>query len=311
MMKRGGFRLAALVGAALLPAACAEDDAPNQASYATDETANSGYFVVTQVDERRCAWPGCGGLFVKLASMDKTMCASGVENDHCYVAQIDFSELGLSEEQQSNLHSQSEQLRVVVRGDLVRRDGPLGQHPVLVAREAHVLATAGASSGELYLVSSVDVTCVTWPCPPHFSEQGLNLPEGALVDDVSLAELLIHPAIRPRIYEGLAGDGVIIAGEHVIHDGFTRTARTLVAKGVYLEEVPITTDPCESVDLPLCPDECPGTQVEVANTACSDEGAVCGNELGDGCECIDGRWACSVTSEASADPGECALACAR
>ena len=51
-------------------------------------------------------------------------------------------------------------------------------------------------------------------------------------------------------------------------------------------------DPCAGVELPPCPGECPPG--DFCGMACEVEGSKCGNNIGDGMECIDGTWMCTV-----------------
>jgi hypothetical protein len=51
-------------------------------------------------------------------------------------------------------------------------------------------------------------------------------------------------------------------------------------------------DPCDGIDLPACPEPCTGPLE--CGQACDDEGATCGNSIGDGRVCQNGRWGCSV-----------------
>src|SRR5262245_33011472 len=56
----------------------------------------------------------------------------------------------------------------------------------------------------------------------------------------------------------------------------------------------VTAEPCADVDLPACPDACPANFMESCGEACADEGAECGNDIGDGMKCEGGTWSCSV-----------------
>jgi len=69
-----------------------------------------------------------------------------------------------------------------------------------------------------------------------------------------------------------------------------------------------SADPCAALDLPECPEECPPDAFAVCGESCETEGEVCGNNIGDGRECIDGIWECSVHAPLGG-PGECNLVC--
>src|SRR6476660_7953961 len=80
--------LVALAFAALSLSACSanvdtqEDDTTEDA---LSSNRNSGYFVVTHADTRRCISPICGGYFVKRVNATKTPCADGIYRSECYV----------------------------------------------------------------------------------------------------------------------------------------------------------------------------------------------------------------------------------
>ena len=57
-----------------------------------------------------------------------------------------------------------------------------------------------------------------------------------------------------------------------------------------------TADPCEGVQLPPCPPECPDDYAATCGLPCKVEGEECGNEIGDGRQCVDGSYVCSVHS---------------
>jgi hypothetical protein len=50
-------------------------------------------------------------------------------------------------------------------------------------------------------------------------------------------------------------------------------------------------DPCAGIELPPCPLPCLGIE---PGGVCGDEGATCGNAIGDGCTCTGGQWQCTV-----------------
>ncbi len=57
----------------------------------------------------------------------------------------------------------------------------------------------------------------------------------------------------------------------------------------------IPGDPCEGVDLPPCPPECdPDLFPGECGGPCEPDGATCGNNIGDGMQCLEGQWLCSV-----------------
>ncbi len=52
---------------------------------------------------------------------------------------------------------------------------------------------------------------------------------------------------------------------------------------------------CDTASLPPCPAECPtGLPGELCGEPCETEGEECGNAIGDGATCLEGRWECTV-----------------
>ena len=68
-----------------------------------------------------------------------------------------------------------------------------------------------------------------------------------------------------------------------------------------------SADPCASLDLPTCPEECPEGWGEECGQPCDVEGEECGNDIGDGRSCVDGVWSCTV--HAPLEPEGCNLVC--
>ena len=66
-------------------------------------------------------------------------------------------------------------------------------------------------------------------------------------------------------------------------------------------------DPCADLDLPECPPECPDDYASSCGEPCDTEGDACGNNIGDGRECVDGMWQCSV--HAPLEPDGCNSVC--
>ena len=66
-------------------------------------------------------------------------------------------------------------------------------------------------------------------------------------------------------------------------------------------------DPCAELDLPECPPECPDDYASSCGEPCETEGDACGNKIGDGRQCVDGMWQCSV--HAPLEPEGCNRVC--
>ena len=163
---------------------CASDAPGNEIdeSDATDETAdelssasNSGYYIVTAQDYRRCMSPICGGLFVKRVNATTTRCADGTLQAACYVATIDTAALDLADDEQVAFREALASGQALIRasrmsstnfngtklGKLTAKEGWLAQGPAGPApRMENSLPT-----GTFYRVSDNGVRCKRAPCP--------------------------------------------------------------------------------------------------------------------------------------------------
>jgi hypothetical protein len=66
-------------------------------------------------------------------------------------------------------------------------------------------------------------------------------------------------------------------------------------------------DPCFGIPLPSCPPACPADYSQHCGEPCAVEGETCGNNIGDGRTCVEGRWACLIHPPLS--PDHCNLVC--
>ena len=55
-----------------------------------------------------------------------------------------------------------------------------------------------------------------------------------------------------------------------------------------------TEDYCADVVLPECPEACPEDWSLSCGEPCTESDTSCGNDIGDGRSCIDGRWTCNT-----------------
>lgn len=174
--------LAALPLLAFTASGCASEASSSDDSDVTDEAqdelssaSNSGYFIVTARDYRRCMSPICGGLFVKRVNATTTRCADGSLQTSCYVASIDTASLGLTADEQVEFQEALSAGQALIRasrmssftfngtklGKLTAKEGWLAQGP---AGRAPQMANA-LPGGTFYRVSDNGVRCMRAPCP--------------------------------------------------------------------------------------------------------------------------------------------------
>lgn len=211
------------------------------AEAALDNTVDgaSTYFAITP-DFRRCAFPLCGGWFLHRLNQSLTQCHDGRSAATCYTPVLDWSESGLSEEQQSKLvdaarRSTSGNVAAIVRGrfaptNSTTPDPSLGR---FVVTEAWVAQGNVPAQGAFVRVKDNGVRCLVAPCP-SITEKTLNT---SLV--TSIAEIDWAPSglddrqISAASAELSTPGGILIAGFRYTVHGPGGTAKARTATAVY------------------------------------------------------------------------------
>jgi hypothetical protein len=171
--------LAILIGLGL--AACSGDDTlviegasalSEQGSLAQELDVSDGdEYLRLRRDGRRCAAPLCGGFFVERVNRLSTSCADGQRSAECYVADLDFSAIGLSDEQSQAV--QGEPGRFVLRGEIVSEPSAFGDLGRLKVSEAWQGHSGVTPQGAFLRVRNEGLVCITSPCL-SFSAELLN-----------------------------------------------------------------------------------------------------------------------------------------
>lgn len=232
--------LAAGLLAAGLAAGCAgttEIAAPTGAPE-PEARAASAYFIVTRRDVRRCAFPRCGGVFVKRVNRLTTVCADGVPRPECHAATVDLDELGLDEPQRSEFAGVFEQKHALVLGRLIHVDQGLSI-PVetLVATEGWRGATQNEPRGRFSRLTDSGIVCITTPCPTVLERQ-LNTTFTQTLAEVDLAASGASRELVDQGFSELATNGILAAGRSTIVTGPAGTATGFAASEFYLRETP-------------------------------------------------------------------------
>ena len=193
-----------LLTASIVATACAASPAPDPGEPTNEEGAvgegkadglkadNWTYYSVRS-DFRKCMWPICGGYFVKRVNQPKTKCLDGTWQKECYVAQVDWSALGLSDSESAELSPGA----MVLRGSITKGQQGNQTYAVFAATEGWQAATDQAASGTFYRAKDSGIVCITFPCPtiegtqlnrnkkPTATYAGLDLsPSGASQDQL-------------------------------------------------------------------------------------------------------------------------------
>jgi len=158
-----GFGVALLVAATGASGAQAQADAAPSAADSTD-----AYYYVTP-DVRRCAYPHCGGVFVRKANRAFTQCPDGFYRPACYVADLEVDALGLAA---TPLADDLGRRQVLVRGELRAnpRQGDEGLGRLIIS-EAWSSPTVLPFGSQVVRLQNSGIVCLTSPCPSFIATE--------------------------------------------------------------------------------------------------------------------------------------------
>lgn len=134
------------------------------------------YFLVTRIDTRKCAYPVCGGVFVKAVNSALTRCADGKLAKECHAVELDTRALGWSDAQRAAFEASFSQGKALVKG--VLESQPRGASTGEVLRVAEAWQGQGGNKrplGTFYSLKNNGIVCIQAPCPA-FSLSTLNRP---------------------------------------------------------------------------------------------------------------------------------------
>lgn len=152
----------------------------------SDERALEGdtTYVITGRDFKKCAYPMCGGVYVKAVNKAKTTCFDGTKQAECYVGDLNLSALGLPEEQAGIVRNDAIDGNVRLSGKLE----PLMSVSKLVVSGADDCRTEAPATGTYYYVESSGIVCITTPCP-SVRARNANSPATKLLTDLDFSAL--------------------------------------------------------------------------------------------------------------------------
>jgi hypothetical protein len=206
-----------------------------------------GYYFVRR-DYRKCRYPLCGGFWVRQLDGSKFRCSKGKNpSSECYVASIDWTALGLSEAESTNLEQQLVKgQQALVRGKLSRTKYSLPDRKKkihkfdkkldkLVAKEAFVAASDQEPKGDFYAVQSNGINCITTPCF-SMDEYALNDKQVTSISNVNLRRVDATDQQLEEAFTAIAARGLVVAGrnKNIADDGPAGEGITLKASQFYL-----------------------------------------------------------------------------
>ncbi len=227
---------------ALAAAACSvpsgrQDEAPERERDGSEVTetpraADDAFFLVTRPDYRKCMWPLCGGVYVAQVNQAQTDCVLEGSAADCYVAEIDWSAVGLAPTELGDVKAQAAQGHVLVRGTMENHAYPSHELPVLVATGAWHGVTLNPPTADFYYVVDNGITCITFPCP-SLTELRLNTSDTQQIAGLDLA---VSGAGQPQIAAAqseLAMEGLMVSANHQAVSGPAGEGQALVAVELY------------------------------------------------------------------------------
>ncbi len=134
------------------------------------------YFIVTRIDARKCAYPLCGGYFVKAVNSTLTRCADGKLARECHAVELDTRALGWSDEQRAKFEASFGTGKALVKGALEPQ--PRGLYTGEVLRLTQAWQAQGGNKrplGTFFSLKNNGIVCIQAPCP-SFSLTTLNRP---------------------------------------------------------------------------------------------------------------------------------------
>jgi hypothetical protein len=230
--------LACLLLVAAAPACAPADElASNQSDEASELRTSSTYFRF-RPDQRRCVSPLCGGVWVSRVNHSTMRCADGSTRTECYVADADYTALGLSDRALPEFESRAAAGQAVLEGRIEARVfgqfGSLGHFVVTAGWQA---ATEAAPTGTFYRAQSNAVRCLAAPCPT-IDEDRLNSSAQYTVTGLDLST--IAGATAADVAKGndylSRAPGILVAGVNRVipNAGPAGRGTTLVASQYYL-----------------------------------------------------------------------------
>lgn len=200
----------------------------------------STFYIVTRRDFRKCAFPMCGGYYVKRVNRDETMCADGVLAEECYVAEFDLEALKLDGAAREQFDWSLVGGHALVRGAIAQRTyGPDRVAGVLVAAEGWVGRAGSTPRGKFYRLRNISESCDKEPCPTVRATR-LNTRWSRLLHGVELDQTGASQEARDEAVAAMAEtpEGILAAGgvEVVGHEG--HPLRSLIASEFYTRQLP-------------------------------------------------------------------------
>lgn len=202
------------------------------------------YFIVTRVDARKCAYPVCGGYFVKAVNNPLTRCADGKLAKECHAVELDTRALGWSDEQRAKFEASFGQAKALVKGALEPQ--PRGLYTGEVLRVTQAWQGQGSNKrpmGTFYSLKNNGIVCIQAPCP-SFSVTALNrsMPERT-IDAPDFSPAHATDAAVAAAWIALEKGPILAAGAVVPFPAFSPTGATVYGRKLLTSEFYLPAQP--------------------------------------------------------------------
>ena len=236
-----------LFALALAPLGCASsedaDELAGEAEDVSESKADSGgtytYFDLTK-DFRKCGGPLCGGFYLDRLNATKTTCHNNQSKTECYTPVLDWSESGLTAEQQLAVTDASSEGTIagttyaIVRGRFAKKNTTttapnLGK---FIVTEAWVAVGEGTADGVFAKIKDNGIRCITTPCPST-SEYALNSSRTANIHEIDFAAGDLSESAIEGLVADTATTGYIVAGDRYSFTTQGRAGKGRTATNAY------------------------------------------------------------------------------
>jgi hypothetical protein len=200
------------------------------------------HYIVTRADMRKCAYPFCGGYYVKAVNRALTKCADGSLQKECHAVELDTKALGWTDEQRAAFERGFAQGQALVLGTLSTAAVQSVAADVLAVSQAWQGQALSKPAGTFYEVRSTGIVCITTPCP-SLAATRLNSTNKPVNPDLNLSKTGASADQIQAGYEALGASGILVAGNIrsvrlAQPNGGTRLGSQLVASEFYVPAKP-------------------------------------------------------------------------
>ncbi|MBU0914748.1 DUF6748 domain-containing protein [Aquabacterium parvum] len=202
------------------------------------------YLIVTRVDARKCAYPVCGGYFVKAVNSPVTRCADGKLAKECHAVELDTRALGWSDEQRATFEASFSQGKALVKGAIEPQ--PRGLYTGEVLRVSEAWQAQGSNKrplGTFFSLKNNGIVCIQAPCPA-FGLQTLNRTSTERsIDTVDFSTARAPDTAVQAAWQALENGPILAAGAVVRFPGFSPTGANVYAHKLVTSEFYLPAKP--------------------------------------------------------------------